>query len=277
MDDLTLSAALLSGFLHAAWNAAVKNSADPTAAMAVQIIAAGALCAPLLLIMPLPPWEAVSWLAGAVALNILAMLALLRGYGLGEFGVVYPLARATSSLLAPLWALLVLGERLTLFAVTGVVLVSVGVALLASSDRANRPAAAFWAVLAGALLAAYAICDAQGARLSPSALGYGSLMTVLNAVIFGSLFWLKRGRAFLAGVKGHLAVGSAAAVASTTSYLLIIWVWTRVPVALGTALRDSSVVFGALIAVVALKERISVRWVCAIVLVTLGAVVLRLA
>ena len=100
IDSIVVGAALLSAFLHAAWNAAVKSSSDPRSAMAAQVVGSGLLSVPLLTLVPLPSQAALPWLCGAASLNLVVLIALLRGYAHGGgFGFVYPLARATSPLL----------------------------------------------------------------------------------------------------------------------------------------------------------------------------------
>ncbi len=278
MDGIVVAAALLSAVLHASWNAAVKASPDPQAAMAAQVVASGILSAPALLVLPLPPAAAVPWLAASTLFNLLAMLAMVRGYAAGGgFGLVYPLTRATSPLLVTLLAAVLFGERLGPAGLFGVALVSAGVAMFAAGDARRHPAALACALAAGAFSAAYAVCDAQGARLSASTLGYGLAMSVLNAVVFGAVHRLRGGVPLLRALRAHALLATLGSAGAILSYLLILWVWSRAPVALGSALRDTSVVFGALIAAVVLKERVTPRRATAIGLVACGAAMLRYA
>ncbi|BBK42683.1 membrane protein [Allostella vacuolata] len=278
MEGIVVWAALTSALLHAAWNAGVKASPDPQGAMAAQVVASGALCAPFLLLLPLPPAEAIPWIAGSTLFNLLAMLAMVQGYALGGgFGLVYPLARATSPLLVTLLGTVVVGEHLGPAGLAGVVLVSGGVALFAAGDGRRLPAALACALAAGTFSAAYAICDAQGARLSASTMSYGLVMSAINAVVFGTVHRLRTGLPLSIALRRHWLRAGLCAAGSITSYLLILWVWTRAPVAVGAALRDTSVVFGALIAAIVLKERMT-RWqVGAVLLVAAGAAFLRFA
>lgn len=218
------------------------------------------------------------WLAGSVLFNLLAMLALVRGYAHGGgFGLVYPLARATSPLLVTLLASALVGEHLGATGLAGVVLVSGGVALFAAGDGRRLPAALASALAAGAFSAAYAVCDAQGARLSPSMLGYGFVISVVNAVTFGGIHRLRSGIPIVGALRSNVWVATLGTAAAILSYLLILWVWTRAPVAVGAALRDTSVVFGALIAAIVLKEGMTRRRAAAVALVAAGAGVLRFA
>lgn len=277
MDGVVVAAALLSAFLHAAWNAAVKSSPDPRGAMASQVVASGLIAAPFLIFLPLPPTTALPWLGASGAFNLLAMLALARGYAHGGFGFVYPLARSVSPLLVTLLARLLVGEHLSPTGYAGVALVSVGVALFAAGHRRQRPAALLSALAAGVFSAGYAVCDAQGVRLSPSVVGYGLAVSALNAAVFGTVHRVRGGGPIRTVLRSHAAIATFGAVAATLSYLLILWVWGRTPIAVGAALRDTSIVFAALIAAVALKERMTRTRVGAVALVAAGAALLRFA
>jgi drug/metabolite transporter (DMT)-like permease len=277
ITGLAVAAALVSAFLHAAWNAAVKASPDPAGAMAAQVVGSGLIAVPLLIVIPLPSREALPWLAGSAVFGFLTLLALLRGYERGGgFGLVYPLARATSPLLVLLLAHVVEGEAVGPAGIAGIALVSTGVACFAYGEGRQRAAAFRYAVLAGAASAAYAVCDANGARHSPSVLGYGLSAAIVNAIVFGGFHRLRSGLAPVRALRAHLGMATLGSVAATISYVLILWVWSRAPVALGAALRDTSVVFAALIATL-LGERLSPQRLAAIALATAGACLIRFA
>ena len=278
MDGEVVAAALLSALLHAGWNAAVKAAADPRGAMAAQVVASGLAAVPLLLLVPLPPPEALPWLAGPAVCNLLVTLSLVRGYAHGGgFAFVYPVARAVSPVLVTLFAELLLGERLSGAGYAGVGLVSAGVALFAGGRDERQPAALLYALAAGVFSAAYAICDAQGVRWSSSVAGYGFAVSALNGAVFASAYRLRGGGSVRRALAAHAGVATLGAAAATASYLLILWVWDRAPVAVGAALRDTSIVFAALIAVVVLKERLTRPRVVAVALVAAGAGCLRFA
>ncbi|MCB5174831.1 DMT family transporter [Microvirga lenta] len=276
MDSVVVLAALLSAFLHAAWNAAVKASPDAQGAMAAVVVGSGLTAVPALAFLPWPSAAALPWLAASALFNLLAMLTLVQGYAHGGFGFVYPLARAVSPLLVTLFANVLVGESLSPTGIAGVALISAGVAFFAVGRGRHGPAAFAYALAAGLFSAAYAVCDAQGARLSPSVLGYALVLSIVNAVVFGTTFRLRGGsiRDALASNRAMAVFGAAAAI---LSYVLILWVWERAPIALGAALRDTSMVFGALIAVVVLRERMAPAQMGAVALVALGAGILRFA
>ena len=274
---IVVAAALLSAVLHAAWNAAVKASADPQGAMAAQVVASGLIAAPILIFLPLPSRAALPWLCGSATFNLLTLIALLRGYERGGgFGLVYPLARATSPLLVLLLANALEGEAVSTTGTLGIALVSSGVLLFTYGEGWRRPAALTYALLAGACSAAYAVCDANGARHSPSVLGYGLTMSIVNAVVFGSFHRLRKASSLAGAFRFHPGMATLGSLAANLSYFLILWVWSRAPIAIGAALRDTSVVFAALIAT-RLGERLSLQHLGAVALVAGGACLIRFA
>lgn len=277
MSDWLVAAALLSALLHAAWNAAVKASPRPAQAMTAQMLVSGVLALPGLWFSGWPAAPAWPWLAAATLLNVAAVLALLRAYELGDFGMVYPMARASSVLVVVPLAAAAAAEWPRPLGLLGVVFVSAGVALLALARPAHASMsrrALAWTLAAGALIAGYVVCDAQGARAAGSAASYGFALMVTNALGIG--FVRRRD-----GSPRHALVQTGVlalplALASVLSYLLILWVWMHAPIAMGAALRDTSAVFAMLIAAVVLKERIRPQGVLAIALALAGALLLRL-
>jgi drug/metabolite transporter (DMT)-like permease len=277
ISGIVVGAALFSAFLHAAWNAAVKASPDPQSAMAAQVVASGLIAIPTLMLVSLPSPAALPWLCGSVSLNLITLRALLSGYAHGGgFGFVYPLARATSPLLVLLLANVVQGETVGAMGKAGIALVSGGIALFAYGEGRHRPKAFAYALLAGASSAAYAVCDANGARLSPSVLGYGLTASIVNAFVFGTLHSIQNRASLAQALRANPRVATFGTGAALFSYLLILWVWTQAPIAIGAALRDTSVVFAALIAAW-LGESLSFRRAAAIALAAVGACCIRFA
>jgi multidrug transporter EmrE-like cation transporter len=281
VDLFLVACALFSALLHAGWNAAVKAQPDPREAMAAQMIAAAVLAVPLLGWAGLPAAASWPWLALSTTCNMVAVAATLRAYREGAFGTVYPIARATSVLGVAGVAPLLLGEALGHGAALGVALVAAALVALALDSRRAAPGAASmppralgWTLLAGCATAAYVLADAQGARASGSAWAYGGVASITNAL---AMSWVNRGLgAPWTLVRRQARVALPAGVVSTVSYLLILWVYTRAPVAPAAALRDTSAVFALLIAAVWLKEPLGPRRVAIVALALAGVPLLRL-
>ena len=99
---------------------------------------------------------------------------------------------------------------------------------------------------------------------------------VLNALLFTPASLLMRGRAAVPYLRRRWKRGAVGGVCSFASYALALWAMTHAPVASVAALRETSVVFGALLAAFLLKERITPVRGAAVGLVALGAALIKL-
>ncbi len=275
MDSLLVAAALTSALLHAAWNAAVRAQRDTQLAMSAQMVVAALLMAPVLLLTGLPRLQALPWIAASCALSVSAVRALLRAYAHGPFGVVYPMNRALTVLLVLPLAAALLGEWPGLGPALGVLLVALAVGLLALGRGSgfSRPALG-WTFVAALCTSALVLADARGARAAGHPLAYGVCTSIANAVLWS---WVHRRETPLREVLARKGLWALPwSLASATSYGLILWAWSRGPVAPAAALRDTSALWAALIAVVFLGERLRPVALVAVGLAVAGAVLIRL-
>jgi drug/metabolite transporter (DMT)-like permease len=277
MDASDVTAALLSAVLHAGWNAAVKASRDPPRAMTAQMLLSALFVLPGLLWSGLPPPAAWPWIAASTLMSVVTVTALLRAYELGGFGLVYPVARAIAVVLVVPLVALFAGSWPGPAALGGITVIALSLALLAwdtMRDRGVPLRALAWIFAAGVGAAGYILCDAQGVRASGSPWAYGFVVSITNA---GAMCWRQRHNgAPWAQLQGQWLVAVPAAVASVTSYLLILWVWGHAPIAPSAALRDTSAIFAVLIAVVWLKEPFTRTRILAVLLAAAAVPLLRL-
>lgn len=277
MDALDVAAALASALLHAGWNAAVKASRDPPRAMTAQMLLSALLVLPGLLWSGLPPLAAWPWIVASTLLNVVTVTALLRGYELGGFGLVYPVVRAIAVVLVVPLVAVVAGGWPGPAAMGGIAIIALSLAALAWDtvrDRGVPLQALGWILLAGVGAAGYILCDAQGVRTAGSPWAYGFVVSITNAA---AMCWRQRrnGSPWMQ-LEGQWSVAVPAAIASVASYLLILWVWGHAPIAPSAALRDTSAVFAILIAVVWLKEPFTRTRIVAVLLAAAAIPLLRL-
>jgi drug/metabolite transporter (DMT)-like permease len=280
MEPVHVVVALISAFLHAAWNAAVKAQPAPGEVMTAQMILAAAIGVPALLWTGLPAIHVWPWILGASGLGTIAVLLLLKAYETGAFAVVYPAWRAMIVLISVPAATLLVGERLGLGAAAGVILIGAALLLLALAARPGAQAgtagfaALGWTTLSALFGAACLLCDAVGVRTAGSPWAYGICTSLLNAA---AMSWRQRaGGTPAALVLRHAWIAGPAAVASMISYLAILWVYAHAPIAPSAALRDTSAVFAILIAVFVLRERLNRLQTIAVACAALAVPLLRL-
>jgi hypothetical protein len=278
MDIAYVGLALVSAVLHAGWNAAVKARPVAAHAMTAQMCLAALFMLPILLVTGLPAAAALPWIIVSSAINIVALSAMLKAYSYAGFGLVYPMARALSVLLVVPGATIAFGERLGAGAIAGTLAISVALALLAAGrggPGGGVPSVAWaWIGLTGVMSAASVLVDANGARVSGSAIAYGCCTSTLNAAV---MLWRQRQAAVtIADVQREAVAMTPVAVASVVSYLLILYVFTVAPIAPASALRDTSALFAVVIAVIWLKEQLSSLQRAALALAALAIPLMRL-
>ncbi len=278
MTATVFAVVLLAALLHALWNALVKGGADTAAAMAAVVFGQGLAGAVLLPVAPPLAQAAWPYLAAGVLLHLGYQLFLMNAYRLGDLTQVYPIARGASPLLVALGAYALLGTRLDAVETTAILLISVGIAsisLVRRSDGLFQGKAAALALTTGGFIAAYSLVDGMGARLGGTALGYFGWLAVINALAVALISRAARPglvRRALAQ-RRHLVLGGGA---SFTAYVLVVWAFTQAPIALVTALRETSVIFALLIGVGFLGERLNLAKVAATAMTLTGAILLRL-
>ncbi len=277
MELIHVAAALFSALLHAGWNAAVKAHPRTAETMTAQMVLAGIIIIPGYYWTGLPAAAAWPWILTSTVLNVIAITAMLRAYEIGGFGMVYPIMRAVSLLCVVPLSAVVAGDTLSPLGIAGVAMIAGALAILSigsGRDTGFPRAALLWTMLSGATLALYVLSDARGVRASGSALSYGFTASIANGLVMG---WRQR---HLGSPIQHIAstwkVSLPAAVASSVSYLLILWVWSVAPIAPSAALRDTSAVFAILIAVFFLGERFTLTRLAAVIMAAAAIPLLRL-
>jgi drug/metabolite transporter (DMT)-like permease len=267
---------LMAALLHAIWNALVKSVEDRLTAMAVIGATSVVVCVPIALLAPLPHGAALPFLVGSVLVHGVYNLLLIGCYRDSDFNQVYPVARGLAPPLVALSAVVLVGERLSLPQVAGLGVLCAGMlAIAAGHGRASRRGLMFAAVT-GVTIAAYTVLDGVGVRRSGTALGYTGWLFVAEGLVV-PIVWLTRrgGTAAVRALPPGLTVREASAgVLSVIAYGLVLWAQTHGALAVIAALRETSVIFGALIGAVMFSERLPLQRVLAAALIAGGAVIL---
>jgi drug/metabolite transporter (DMT)-like permease len=271
---------LLAAFIHAAWNAAAKGSDDKLRFMTGLVLGHAPFAAVALLIAPLPAWECWPYVVGGALLHLFYQLFLQQSYRHGDLTHVYPLARGTAPLLTAALSVLWLGEQLSAPAWAGILIIAVGLTSLILVRRADGiwdARSAGSALVTGCFTAGYSIVDGVGARIGGTALGFYSLLSLLNAAAMAGLMeWLRPGivrDVVQCSWRPALLAGGA----SFTAFALVVWGFTQAPIALVAALRETSVIFALLIGVLVLNERLNIVKIFAATVTTSGALLVKLS
>ncbi len=278
MSGTVFAVVILAALLHAGWNALVKGGADKGVAMAAVVLGQGLFGALALPFATLPDVAAWPYLMGSLVLHLGYQLFLIQSYRFGDLTQVYPVARGVAPLLVAGASALLLGVTFSGLELLAMAMISIGIAsvsLVRRGDGVLQGKAMALALLTGCFIAAYSVTDGQGARIAGTALGYFGVLSALDALVFASVARFTRpgliGRA-LRQPRSLLLGGGA----SFTAYALVVWAFTQAPIALITALRETSIVFALLIGVFVLGERLSLVKVVATAVTLSGAILLRL-
>jgi len=268
-------AVLAAAVTHAAWNAIAHGIKDQTLAFAL-IGAGGIIVAiPLTILAVMPRAACWPYLMTSVVIHVFYNLLLMRCYRLGEFGQVYPLARGTSPLVVTILAALFVHERLGWPEIAGVAIVSAGLATLVLAGRRPGRAAFLAAVGTGLTIAAYTTVDGVGVRASGSPIGYIGWLMLLESLCVPMFALIRRRQVLLKQRPQILLAGLAAGALSVLAYGLVLWAQTRGALAPIAALRETSVIFGAIIGTLVFREPFGRARIAATVLVVVGIVLLN--
>ena len=280
MSGLVFLAVLCAAVLHAVWNAFVKGSSDKSLSMGAVALGHLPLALAILPFVSLPHAASLPYLATGIALHFAYQLFLIRSYEIGDLTQVYPIARGSAPLLVAAISFLVLGEELSRTEFLGIAVIGLGIISLSIVRRADGHAngrAAVLATITGMFIAAYSIVDGHGARLAGSALGFYCWVAIGNAAMMGTYLGLFRRESLRALPKRGRRLFFVGGSMSFLAYGLVIWSFTQAPIALVTALRETSVVFALLIGVFVLRERLSLLKLVSTMMTLFGAVLLRWA
>ncbi len=263
---------LVSGLAHAIVNAILKSGRDKMASRAL-IDGFSAL-----IVLPVLPWielptHAWGWLAASGVIHLVYMIGLIRAFEKADMSVVYPIARGVAPMLAAVGAVGLFGEPINALVVVGIVLVSLGVAMIGLHHTVTRAALA-WALLTGVSIACYTVVDAQGVRAAPSAMSYIVWTFFILGGGVGGLFAFWRGPSFIAAATSQWRAGLSAGALSILTYGLALLALRLGATPRLAALRETSILFGVVIAIVFLKERPRRTQIAGVALIALGAIVL---
>jgi len=264
---LVLSAA----FMHASWNALLRGGADRAQSMLIMNITIGVIGAALLAFAGLPSAASAVYVVASGLIHQVYNALLVRMYRSGDLGETYPVARGSSPALVSLGGSLFAGEWMGLVNSIGIGLVCTGIFMLASGRaRSLRDMNLPWALATGVSIAAYTVVDGIGVRASANWVAYtGGVFAFFLAM---PLWYLVRGRRAMFAVPlpeaGKAASGGAI---SLLAYGAIIWAMQTSPMGAVSALRETSVVFAALLGAAFLGERLTASRIAACCIIALGA------
>ena len=288
-----IAAVLFAALLHASWNAMVKSGDDKPLDIATMHSLGFVVSLPVLAVVGPPPAASWPWIATSIVIHVGYYTALAGAYRHGDLTLTYPIMRGLAPVLVALASAPLIGESLPLAGWVAVLGVSAGVLMLGLASVPHGAGGALrmpgpavrWALLNAAIIAAYTVVDGLGIRAAVhhggTALQYIAVLMLFDGLPYLALVLWQRGAAgrpaAFAQMRRRIPVLTVGMLASFGSYAIALWAMTRAPIAAVAALRETSVLFAALIGTRMLGERFGVQRATGTALIVGSVAALRLA
>jgi drug/metabolite transporter (DMT)-like permease len=276
-ETMSLSIAaivLLSALLHASWNALLHSGQDRLWTMTIMNLAMAVVAIVAIPLLPLPDRASWPYIVASGFLEVGYNLFLIQAYRYGDLGQAYPIARGSSPVLVTIGAMALAGEILSPFSATGVFLVSGGIIALAFNGRhLNVPSTAM-ALVTGCFIAAYTVVDGVGVRLSGNSFSYTAWMVMFWALPMPLILLGARGKGAFRAPAREVVRAAGGGIVALLAYGTIIWALKFGEMGPISALRETSVVFAAIIGRLFLSESLTLYRVVACIVIAAGAALL---
>jgi drug/metabolite transporter (DMT)-like permease len=278
MSPLVVGLVLTSAVLHASWIALLKGGSDRLRSVTLMAATTSLFAGLWLLFLPAPRIGSRVCIALSAALHVLYNLLLVASYRHGDLGVSYPIARGSSPLIVALGATFVAQERLDFLSLTGVALVSLGILGLAFERRQRVPARAVVpALMTGMTIAAFTLADGLGARLSGNSRAYAAWLFVTYGPAMLLILVSRGSPGDQFRLDAQAARSALGGFVSMVAYSIVIWAASVSPMGPVSALRETGVLFAALLGRFCLGEALTPQRLTACMIVTIGAACLGYA
>jgi drug/metabolite transporter (DMT)-like permease len=228
--------------------------------------------------LPAPARESWPWLAVSASMQVGYLVLLVRIYHTVDMSLAYPLMRGSAPLTVALVSTLWLGEVLPGIGWIGIATICMGILAMAIGARGSlRPAGLAMTLGNAAIIAAYTLTDAMGARASGTPAAYTLWLSLLTGIAM--VIWAipARGAALVRYARQGWHIGLIGGASTIVSYTIALWAMTMAPIAMVAALRETSILFATVISAVILRERVSRARVMAACVIAGGTMLLRLA
>ena len=269
---------IFAAILHAIWNAMVKNFEDKVISVSAIVFGHMPMSVVVMLFVPLPTLESVPYIILSAIIHQGYQYNLITAYKLGDLTKVYPIARGTGPIVATLLSIVFLGLLISKFQILAIVLICFGTIILGlfSENSVKNNKAVFYSLATGFFIGLYSLADGHGARISLSPLSFLGWSFILNALIFP--FVLKSmnySNVFRRVMKEAKLIFWVGGTMSYIVYGIVVWCFTKAPIPIVGALRETSILFSILIGFFFLREAITFVKVVSILIIFSGILFLK--
>ena len=280
MDTNVFLIILLATIMHAIWNGMVKKHPDKVIAMSGIVFGHVPLAIVAIILLPAPSVDCIPYIIASAFIHQGYQWYLLSSYQIGDFTKVYPIARGSGPFVATIISIFFLGVAINNFIFLSICLICFGIVLLGIFDTRNFDNLRIiqYSLFTGFFIGLYSLVDGYGARISLSAITYMSWSFILNALLFPVVLKVKKQEnVFKKLIKKGKQIFWIGGTLSYIIYIIVVWGFTKAPIPMVSALRETSIFFSIIIGYFFLREKITFLKMISIILIIFGTVGLKLA
>ena len=285
MSGFLFLSVLVAAMMHATWNTLMKSAPDKNLETALANFSTSLVAIPFLLIYGLPEPETYIYILLSLVLHVIYFYTVASAYRYGDLNMAYPIMRGVAPILTLIIGGILFEEAIHAWMVVGIVLICVGVVFLGfnkSPSTVHHQKTLLFALGNAVIIAAYTLVDGQGARLANQVWSYVGMLLFLNGYVFPAILFWQRKNSFTRTqtlqyiqARGiHALIGGSCVMGS---YSIVLWAMTQAPIATVAAVRETSVLFAFMFAVVFLKEPLYPLRIVGMLSVCCGVVLIRFA
>jgi len=278
MDSFVFFLVLFATVMHAVWNGMVKNHPDKVVAVSSIVFGHFPLSIIAIILLPVPSLDCIPYIIASAIIHQGYQWYLLSAYQIGDLTKVYPIARGFGPLVATIISILILGLFLDSIIIFSILLICVGIMILGLFDKENKNFKVLQlSLFTGFFIGLYSLIDGYGARVSLSAIVYMSWSFILSSLLFLVVLRIKKQKNIIQNVvkKGKKIFWIGGSL-SYIIYVIVVWAFTKAPIPMVAALRETSIFFSILIGYFFLQEKITTTKVISIILIVIGIIGIKL-
>ena len=278
-DPIVFTAVILASFFHATWNGMVKKHSNKVTALSAIILGHVPLSIIAVIFLPMPSFDSLPYIIVSAFIHQGYNWFLLKSYSVGDLTKVYPIARGFGPIIATIISIFFLGLIISKASILSISLVCAGILIISlfGYKTINNLNIIKYSLITGFFIGLYTVIDGYGARVSLSAISYMSWGFILSAMLFPILLKInKYDNIFRNIINDGKAIFWIGGSISYLVYGVVIWGFTKAPIPMVSALRESSIVFVIFIGIFFLDEKINLAKIISIILIFFGVIGLKI-
>ena len=279
MNNEVFFLVLLATVMHAVWNGMVKKHSDKVVAVSGIVFGHVPCSVVAIVFLPMPSVESIPFILASIIIHQGYQWFLLSSYQIGDLTKVYPIARGSGPLVTTIISILFLGLVLDNLIILSILFICIGIIMLGIFDKPNKNNSKVikYSLFTGFFIGLYSLVDGYGARISLSAISYISWSFLINAFVFPIALSFKNQKNVFKRVKNNgKKIFWIGGTLSYAIYAIVVWAFTKAPIPMVGALRETSIFFSIFIGYFFLKEKITPSKIFSIIFIVTGIIGLKL-